>query len=393
MAEFLSFQAIQSLWMSKVLSLSSRHRHSTFIPESLLTGSLKEDLGLDSLEIFELAAHFHGMFHLMEGKQGLSLLPFQTVEEWLKIIHAAANDWEKPITFYTSGSTGEPKPCLHDKRLLVQEINAWQQLFSPSGKIWRHVSPQHIYGFLFGTLLPDRLGLEVRAETNMGHEGLESSDWVIGFPELYEIWNRSHLSFPEGITAICSTAPLASQTAASLAKLGLHVIEIYGSSESAGIGHRQFPQEAFQLLPYWTLEGGSLRRTNPLTGVTTALQPMDHLDWQEGNTFRVSGRKDSAIQIGGHNVFPDRIARQIEKIPGVQKCWIRPMNRAEGNRLKCWIIPDLPKEEWLEFETTCYAWIEENLDVAQRPRHLVLSALPPVNSIGKSADWSIISPS
>lgn len=393
MRNFLSAEAINSLWISKLLSLAPRLRHRLQTREACLSGHLQIELGLDSLELFELAAFFHGMFHLMGGENPRSLLQDQTAEEWLEAIFASANDWDKGITFYTSGSTGPPKACLHDKGALIQEIETWQALFKPKANILRHVPPYHIYGFLFGLLLPDQLGLPFLDCTDQDPQQVNGPtskmDWVIGFPELYDTWVRSHVSLPQGLTAICSTGPLKSEVAVALHRQGVRLIEIYGSSESAGIGFRQFPQTAYLLLPYWQHKNGLLIRHHAHMPSKIDILPMDQIAWQDHNSFHLKGRIDQAIQIGGNNVFPDQIARRIASIPGVQACWVRKMIPSEGNRLTCWIVPDLPQEAWAALEDRCYRWIEAHLSVSERPKHLRLSASPPLNSLGKVKAWSI----
>lgn len=125
MNAFLSKEAIYTLWHEKLLQLAPRLAGENGSHQKLIEGDLKLDLGLDSLEIFELAAYFHSVFHLMSGPLSQYLLQYQRVEEWLEVIEEGANDWTRPMTFFTSGSTGNPKPFVHQKKYLIQEMEAW----------------------------------------------------------------------------------------------------------------------------------------------------------------------------------------------------------------------------------------------------------------------------
>jgi hypothetical protein len=80
-------------------------------------------------------------------------------------------------------------------------------------------------------------------------------------------------------------------------------VEVYGSSETAGLGWRSHYQEPFRLLPWWQLQqqpheqGLSTTATCTRTGVTTVLQ--DKIECISDNLIRVHGRQDAVIQIAG----------------------------------------------------------------------------------------------
>lgn len=381
MSEFLSYKALARLWIDKVTQVAPRSARQNHPDAFFLQGDLKNDLGLDSLEILELAACFHGMFQLLSGPVSRYLLQYQRAEEWLAALREGANDWEQPITFYTSGTTGAPKACVHDKHALLQEVAAWSEILPPANILWLCVSPQHIYGFLFGILLPDQGN--VRVADGKGERFGEMvrqarpGDWLIGMPDLYAAWLQAQVPFASGLLAISSTAPLAPATAHGLAERNLKPVEIYGSSETGGIGYRCFPQDHFTLLPFWEKRGNQLQRLPTDQGSVAVCMPMDHLQWADERTFVITGRKDGVVQVGGHNVHPGQIATRMAEIEGVKACWVQKMSSKAGNRLKCWIIPDLPESEWNILEIRCYQWIETHLTVPERPRQLTLAPHPP----------------
>lgn len=98
-------------------------------------------------------------------------------------------------------------------------------------------------------------------------------------------------------------------------------MEVYGSSETAGLGWRSHYQEPFRLLPWWQLQqqpheqGLSTTATCTRTGVTTVLQ--DKIECISDNLIRVHGRQDAVIQIAGHNINLDTLASALAQHPDV----------------------------------------------------------------------------
>ena len=72
-------------------------------------GSLSDDLGMDSLEAFDLAAEFHFRFDMMSGGSERYLLQYKSADQWMEQIYEAANDPNSRLGFFSSGSRGAPK--------------------------------------------------------------------------------------------------------------------------------------------------------------------------------------------------------------------------------------------------------------------------------------------
>lgn len=391
MSFFLSRQVLNRLFATKLQKIAPRL--AVLSPQEILEGDLKDDLGMDSMEIMELAAYFHGKFHMPEAGVEFYLLSCKKAEEWLDRIEHVANNMNLPISFFTSGSTGPAKACTHNKQNLLEEVEFWIKELKLTGNIWGLVSPIHIYGFIFTLLVPDKAGLTYREAKQESLydmiKQMHSVDCIIGFPEIYQFLTRSQLEMPAGIRAISSTAPLLPEIAQQLAGNGVRLMEIYGSSESGGIGHRSFPNQDYNLLPFWRKKGEDLYRVSPDNKLETHFNVPDNLLWKNNNQFCISGRKDQAIQIGGNNVYPLQIASKIKSIPGVKDCWIRKMTPQEGQRLKCWIQTDIPCAEWGQLEQNSYHWIESNLSAPERPKHIHITSQAPTNEMGKINDWPI----
>ncbi len=346
-------------------------------------------LGADSLERLWLAGAVNEMFHLHEAGLEDGLLDAPTFGAWLdragRALGAAAR-----VTFATSGSTGAPKRCAHALPELLEEVEALGSLLPGRRRVVSTVPAHHIYGFLFTALLPDRLGVPVAPAATP----LEPGDLVVSFPERWLFLERSVERFPPDVTGTTSTAPCPAWLPEALAARGLAgLLEIYGSSETAGIGVRRWPDPAYTLLPHWRFAGppsdpGSGPRPVELlrrSGARAAT--MDGLLVEGERRFTVGARADGAVQVGGVNVHPAAVAARLAQHPGVRDAAVRLMRPDEGSRLKAFVVPSDPAADPEPLRAALAAWIDAQLPAAERPRALSFGAELPRNPMGKPADW------
>jgi long-chain acyl-CoA synthetase len=86
------------------------------------------------------------------------------------------------------------------------------------------------------------------------------------------------------------------------------LLHIYGSSETSGVGWRDWPEAGYQLHPFWSRIPGqeqALVRHFP-SGQTTTVDVQDQMNWLAPDRFQPGPRLDGAVQVGGVNVFPLR---------------------------------------------------------------------------------------
>src|SRR5690606_10495269 len=176
----------------------------------------------------------------------------------------------------------------------------------------------------------DMLGLEViagpRALGLAQARQLQAGDLLVGFPFIWQQLRSQGAAFPPGIMGLCSTAPAPADLGESLKQLGLDAWgEIYGSSETGGIGFRTESNAPFELLPRWRAEGDGLFDLHRQQTVT----PGDYLRWQGDRELLPDGRRDGALQVGGVNIYPDAIARQLASLPGVVAARVEPLPGSE----------------------------------------------------------------
>lgn len=385
---------------------SSQQTGSESWSESTLIGEVQDTslldpgqitLGADSLELVSLATCVATFFNIYESGVEDYLLRFKTLGEWADLVVVARERGSKNITFSTSGSTGTPKQCLQQWDGLVNEAVFFAERFGPSsGQPTQRIlalSPcHHIYGFIFGILLPAQLVIPAvrgpQALAVIQRQRLQTGDIVIGFPFIWRQLSRQGARFPADVIGISSTGPCDAMIIRELQNQGLdHMVEVYGSSETAGIGFRRDPEEAFHLLPRWQRGSHVDTLTEMDTGTSYPLS--DHLQWQDQAYFRPAGRRDEAVQVGGMNVFPALIAERLQSLPEVAAAAVRLMNPAEGERLKSFIVPARGFTDSETLEAILRAWCTQYLTAAERPKAFTFGADLPCNALGKLSDWSI----
>ena len=110
----------------------------------------------------------------------------------------------------------------------------------------------------------------------------------------------------------------------------------------------------------------------------------DYVERIGDRSLRPIGRRDGAVQVGGHNVWPGHVAGMLRAIDGVADAAVRL--HANG-RLKAFIVPDAghdPSELYVRIEQAA----AERLAAPERPRNLRFGATLPRNAMGKLEDWA-----
>ncbi len=361
--------------------------------------SLEQDLGVDSLERMALATALAQCLHLHESGIEDHLLARRMLGEWVDIAEAGLAQFSARLTFQTSGSSGTPKACLHTLASLQQETAALAGLFAGRRRILCAVPSHHIYGFLFTILLPRALGLEpdsvidVRGSTPASlARKARSGDLVVGHPDYWQAVVRTAPQLLADIIGVTSTAPCPDAVSQALEACGLtRLFHVYGSTETAGIGWRASHRDPYTLMPHWAFAAGQplqLIRNLPDAGLRT-FDCQDQLELVGPATFRVGIRRDDAVQVGGINVFPSRVAAVIGRHPLVVQVAVRLMRPDEGTRLKAYVVPRPEVVAGPAFIAELRRWIDTQLTAAERPKAIRVGERLPVTVSGKLTDWSL----
>lgn len=296
-------------------------------------------LGLDSLEMLSVASALSETLHLHESGIEDLLLARRTVGDWLNLAAEGLDHFSARLTFRTSGSTGQSKPCTHELVNLQQEVMYLGGLLAGRSRVMAAVPSHHIYGFLFTVLLPAWLtcgpAIDVRGAVPQALPlRLRSGDLLVSHPAHWALVARHASALPADVSGVTSTAPCPDELARMLESAGLQrLLQVYGSSETAGIGWRDAPGAAYELMAHWqrdaTDESALVRLATDGSWHLFAIQ--DRIEWNGAKSFRVGGRLDAAVQVGGINVFPDRVRRVILTHPAVSEAPIASASSLRWN--------------------------------------------------------------
>lgn len=347
-------------------------------------------LGVDSLDRLHLVASLGEALDVQFVRRDAAQLAHAEFGAWCAASAAAlARNRSATLCFPSSGSTGQPERHRHALAELVEEAEFLATLWPGRRRVLCAVPAHHIYGFIFSVLLPQALGgLVVEEVANPAAlvARWQPGDLVIGFPDFWRAFARLGRQAPADICATSSTAPCPGEVAIAIAALGMGLTEIFGSTETAGLGWRADPDAAFCRFPWWRVnaDGHWLRRLPD--GERIADLP-DYLETVGDAHFRPAGRCDAKVQVGGMNVSLAAVRAQLLAHPWVHDAAVRLMRPEEGARLKAFIVPrpGAPAEALLRAELT--TWIAAQLPPAQRPRALRFGSQLPRGTMGKAADW------
>jgi 4-coumarate--CoA ligase (photoactive yellow protein activation family) len=283
---------------------------------------------------------------------------------------------------------------------LEQEAEALGGLFPGRRRVLAAVPSHHIYGFLFTQLLPRHLGLGAERVTSI-RARLPATlariaapgDLVIGHPQFWQAALEGGFAFPADVVGVSSTAPCPDAVAEAAERCSLAaLVQIYGSSETGGLGWRASHRDDYRLLPYLERDGareGGITRTLP-DGRSETVHAQDALTWSGARSFAIGSRRDGAVQVGGVNVFPAQVRAALLEHPELLDCAVRLMRPDEGVRLKAFIVrKGGAAGDEQDFLRRLRAWIDTRFAGPERPRALTVGPRLPRGAMGKPSDWHI----
>lgn len=320
-----------------------------------------------------------------------------------KHLHTLLGRWHEQgcrLSFATSGSTGRAKTHCHTLHSLLQEVGFFLPYFSAYRHICSVAHPHHIFGFVFGVLMP------ICCESSSSfHYPIPTGDIfpksrqgvIVGLPVFWDalavMYAGQNLT-PALDSTLClsASAPLSHQTFNVLQQHGLHnFIEVYGATEASAIAYRRSLAEPFALIDYWSLradpeEHYTLYKT--VDNQTFSVPLPDRLTLSDARHFSVVERIDKAVQVGGVNVYPQQIASLIEKLPEVRACVVRLMRQDEGKRLKCFVVPSNDTSlSHRQLRCNIRNWLKGKVCPEGIPRSICCGSELPLSTTGKSIDW------
>jgi 4-coumarate--CoA ligase (photoactive yellow protein activation family) len=341
-----------------------------------------EGLGLDSIERLGALGALAETFGLDDDRLGTE--PPARVGAWIDWIMAAQDTSDRQIIVATSGSTGAPRLCRHAVADLLDEAAYIAARFADRRRVVAMVPAHHLYGIIWTALLPDVLGIPVVVRTIGAALDLTAGDIVVAVPEQWLALSRIVRRFPGDIVGVSSAGVLDDRVATDLLAKGLaRLVDVYGASETSAIAIREIPAPSYELLPRWHLAPRDDGDWDLVDRGGARVDLPDRIDRTGDRTLRPIGRRDGAVQVGGHNVWPDRVARILRDTDGVADVAVR---LDANGRLKAFIVP-VDGRDPAAVSAALDRVVADRLTAAERPKSLRFGSSLPRGDMGKLTDW------
>ena len=378
----------------------------------------KDSLYLDSLARMQLATAAATWCNAYDAGFEDLFLARRSSADWADVMVRARQSGVSHFTFATSGSAGARQFIRHREDVLAAEAQAWAQVLeqvirhahgTPISRVIVLAPTHHIYGFIWGVLLPLALGVQALDADFAALPPLQSGDLVVAVPDQWAWMSGAQLSpdvWPDSIYGVSSTAPLPKKVHEQLAIAHMAgcgrralrgLLQIYGSSETAGLAWRTDPAQPYTLAPGRARGNGKGDGNGNVDGdgdgislqlpggAWASLAIQDHIRWASDSEFHLLSRTDHVVQVGGHNVSPQWVADQLMRHPAVKEAAVRLNVHAEPARLKAFVVLNAPASTQQRAELE--AWAMEQLPAYAAPGAISYGAELPRNALGKASDW------
>jgi 4-coumarate--CoA ligase (photoactive yellow protein activation family) len=288
------------------------------------------------------------------------------------------------VTLVTSGSSGGNQRCPKTGAQLLDEATLLARVFEVGrgARILATAPPHHIYGLLFGVLLPLRSGAAIIRESPLHAESVAASLRRYAATHLVSV--PAHLAalaevdeLPPLECVFSSGAPLPSSTSEPLrVRTGWRVVEVYGSTETGGVAWRS-GAEPWRPLPGVSVsaaDDGRILLSSPfLPPGSHPYLGADLISPVAGGGFHLLGRSDGVAKIAGKRVSLREIEEFLLRQPGVLDCAAiaRPSCGPRGAEI--WVAVAADGVTMVELRMALSGW----LDPVALPRRIrILHSLP-----------------
>ncbi|MEX0738823.1 MAG: AMP-binding protein [Pseudohongiella sp.] len=352
--------------------------------------------GFASLDMVDMARRFaHALGIERTGLSDL-LLARRSAQGWAAVARRSLDIDHSTLYFYSSGSTGKPTPSAHTLDKLQREINAFRHLLPPPKRVVSTVPTHHIYGFIWSVLLPTTLNCErirvhpARSLPSTWAKELRDDDLIVATPDIWSMLLAHDVALPDRFTGISSTAPLPETTASGIRAQypGAVLMEVYGSSETAGLAWRQQDKSAFTLLPYWQLlqDQGQWIARDKDDGQQYPLH--DQLQQHGDSSISLLGRIDPVVQINGNNINLAELENKLKAHADVADARVRSDSAAGQTGLHYFIVPEHAPSDMHGWCRDFSRWLAATLGNTPPPLSVVVAPALPVNTLNKPVGWT-----
>ncbi len=301
---------------------------------------------------------------------------------------------------HTSGSTGASRHAHKTAGQLLGEARALVRTFElegAGGPVLATVPAHHIYGLLFGVLVPLAAGrpmidaAPLHAETVAAVARQHRAEVLVSTPaHLRGLELLEPGALPSVTRLFSSGAALPHATAAMLARhLGLATTEILGSTETGGIAWRvsagEGPAERWRPLPGVEVTADADGRM--LLARSAFLPPLaslphlcdDRIELAEDGTFAHLGRVDDVVKVGGKRLSLGDLRRRMLELAGVEDVGVLAEPAADGRGVIVRAAVVAPTREVSDLR----AALLDHFDPTVLPRRIVRVERLPREATGK----------
>lgn len=234
------------------------------------------------------------------------------------------------LALMTSGSTGPSVRFPKVAAQLFEETAVHRRLWGigPGARILSSAPPHHIYGLLFGVLLPLDSGAAIVREAPLHAEPVADAIARHGVTHFVSVPAQLRAlaeapSLPPVARVFSSGAPLPAATSTAVAqRFGWRATEIFGSTETGGIAWRDVANGRWNVLEGVTPTVGDEERLlvdSPFLH-PSAPRPFPTGDRAAivGGTLELLGRADGVVKVGGKRIAIRELEERALSIPGVR---------------------------------------------------------------------------
>jgi len=250
------------------------------------------------------------------------------------------------VEFRTSGQSGEPVGWLRTRAQLHAETALLaRSVVGEVDRVVNYAPPRHLYGRLFGELLPAHLGVPVhqlwRTPLTPPHLPADARTLLVCLPSTWVVLRSvvDDIRAARGVVAVHSTGPTTAIThtvVRSLADAPFRAVEILGATETGAIAHRRLaprgPDATGAAL--WTLfddvtlvRDDPTRREQPLCvasprlarrhdmpGPPATLQLEDLVRPVTERRFELLGRTTRMIKVNGRRLRLEHVEEALRRV-------------------------------------------------------------------------------
>lgn len=263
------------------------------------------------------------------------------------------------LWFYTSGSSGEPKRIHRTFANLEEELRLLQGIL-PEGEeaeVFCTSFFHYAYGIIYGLLLPLSRGILSDTTSYVSPVDFlarideltppQTLAWIVTTPSFIRVWAANAdicklRSRPLRIQ--CAGAPLPVEAAAHIQReTGATFVEIYGSSETGLIAHRN-PLATQEWTPFREVTltpsaDGGMRIDSPCIPPGEHAYPGDNAQLLPNGNFLLLPRADNVVKIADKRISLYEIEQRLETSEFVEQAAVLKQERKKRSILTAVAVP------------------------------------------------------